>query len=208
MEDRMKDRTTAIILSAFLGGIGAHHFYLGDTKKGLLYLLFVWSMVPMILSVGDFIKFIKMSDEEFNLQYNSGLNPGLPGPNMPIAPGQPMPVAPGQVAPSIQVHNAPTMMPATMDTAQDEFLVYLRSNAQILQEVIERHKQKLNTISQTAASSFEQVQPNISQAPNTSGTADKIDVSCENCGHMYKGVSIKHMGRTVSCKKCQQTVTI
>ena len=204
----MKNKTTTIILSVCLGGAGAHHFYLGNTQKGILYLLFFWTGVPAILALIDFINYLKMSDEEFNLQYNSGLNPGLPGHYQPVVPGQSMPVAPGQIAPSIQVQNAPTMMPVTMDTAQDEFIVYLRSNAQILQEIIEQHKQKQNTISQTVASSFEQPQPNIPQTPDTPGGGDKIDVSCAHCGHIYKDVSIKHRGRTVSCKKCQQTVTI
>lgn len=196
----MKEKTTAIILSIFLGGIGAHHFYLGDTKKGILYLVFCWTFIPGLLAIVDLIHYIKMSDEEFNLQYNSGLKPGLPG--------QPMPVSPGQVAPAIQIQNAPAMMPATVDTAQDEFIIYLKSNAQFLQEIIEQHKQKQHTISQTAASSFDQPQPNIPPVAGTFQVADKIDVACANCGHTYTGISIKHKGRTVSCKKCQQAVTI
>ena len=211
----MKDKTTAILLSIFLGGIGAHHFYLGDSKKGILYLVFCWTMVPGILAIVDLVKFIKMSDEEFNLHYNSGLNPSLLGQPMQAVPGQPMQAVPGQpmqaaplVAPSVQVQNAPAMMPATIEEAQDEFLVYLKSNAQFLQEIIEQHKQKQNTISQAEAASFDQPQPNIPPVAGISQVADKIDVSCTNCGHTYTGISIKYKGRTVSCKKCQQAVTI
>jgi TM2 domain-containing membrane protein YozV len=211
----MKDKTTAILLSIFLGGIGAHHFYLGDSKKGILYLVFCWTMVPGILAIVDLVKFIKMSDEEFNLQYNSGVNPGLTGQPMPGFPGQPMapagqPVlaAPAQVAPSVQVQNAPAMMPVSIEAAQDEFIGYLKSNAQFLQEIIEQHKQKQNTISQAAASSFDQPQPVIQPADSAPQEVDKIDVSCAHCGHAYTGISIKHKGRTVSCKKCQQSVTI
>lgn len=195
----MKSKVTAIILSVCLGGIGAHHFYLGNPSKGILYLLFFWTGIPCILSIVDFIKLLKMSDEDFNLQYNSGFNPGLPGQNTPISPGQ--------VAQSIQVQNHPSMIPTTVDVAQDEFIVYLKSNAQILQEIIELHKQNQNAISQTAASSFEQPQPNI-QAPDTVHVSDKIDVSCGHCGQLYKNISVKNKGRTVPCKKCQQTVTI
>ena len=35
-----KNRTTAALLALLLGGIGAHKFYLGETGKGLIYLLF------------------------------------------------------------------------------------------------------------------------------------------------------------------------
>ena len=35
----MKNKTTAGLLALFLGGCGAHHFYLGNNKKGLTYLL-------------------------------------------------------------------------------------------------------------------------------------------------------------------------
>ena len=34
----MKKRTTAILLCLFLGGFGAHRFYLGETGKGILYI--------------------------------------------------------------------------------------------------------------------------------------------------------------------------
>lgn len=45
-----KDTTTGTLLSLFLGGFGAHRFYLGD-KWGLLYLLFIWTMVPSVMGI-------------------------------------------------------------------------------------------------------------------------------------------------------------
>ena len=45
-----KDTTTGTLLSLFLGGFGAHRFYLGD-KWGLLYLLFIWTMVPSVIGI-------------------------------------------------------------------------------------------------------------------------------------------------------------
>lgn len=42
---------TYFLLACFLGGIGAHHFYSGNTGKGFLYLLFCWTMIPVLLSL-------------------------------------------------------------------------------------------------------------------------------------------------------------
>lgn len=35
----MKSKTTATLLAFFLGGLGAHKFYLGQTGQGILFLL-------------------------------------------------------------------------------------------------------------------------------------------------------------------------
>lgn len=35
-----KSKATAAILAIFLGGLGVHHFYLGKTELGILYLIF------------------------------------------------------------------------------------------------------------------------------------------------------------------------
>jgi TM2 domain-containing membrane protein YozV len=46
-----KNPTTATMLALFLGGLGAHKFYLGKTGFGLLYALFCWTLIPSILGV-------------------------------------------------------------------------------------------------------------------------------------------------------------
>ena len=43
------------LLAIFLGGIGVHKFYAGKTGAGICYLLFCWTLIPLILSVIDFI---------------------------------------------------------------------------------------------------------------------------------------------------------
>ena len=48
---RRKDITPAVLLALFLGGIGAHHFYLGNTLVGVLFLLFCWTFIPLIISI-------------------------------------------------------------------------------------------------------------------------------------------------------------
>ena len=44
-----------ILLALILGGIGAHKFYAGKWIVGLLYLVFVWTYVPVVLSLIDVV---------------------------------------------------------------------------------------------------------------------------------------------------------
>ncbi|MEI0531565.1 TM2 domain-containing protein [Brachyspira pilosicoli] len=69
----MKKRAYAIIYSALsimLGGIGIQKFYLGQTKRGVLHVLFFWTFIPTILCVIDLLKFTFMTEEEFDDKYN------------------------------------------------------------------------------------------------------------------------------------------
>lgn len=44
-----------ILLALFLGGIGAHDFYVGKTFKGIIKLLFVWTGIPSIVALFNII---------------------------------------------------------------------------------------------------------------------------------------------------------
>ncbi|WP_297207144.1 NINE protein [uncultured Brachyspira sp.] len=69
----MKKRIYAILLSALsllFAGVGIQKFYLGQVKRGVLYVLFFWTFIPYLLCVIDLLRFVFMSDEEFNLKYN------------------------------------------------------------------------------------------------------------------------------------------
>lgn len=69
----MKKRAYAIVYSALsimLGGIGIQKFYLGQTKIGILHVLFFWTFIPTILCVIDLLKFTFMTEEEFDEKYN------------------------------------------------------------------------------------------------------------------------------------------
>jgi len=66
----MKNKLTATVLALFLGGIGFHHFYLGQTKRGLIYLIFCWTLLPTLFALYDFLVFLFMSEDTFNRKYN------------------------------------------------------------------------------------------------------------------------------------------
>ncbi|MFN5855387.1 MAG: NINE protein [Pseudanabaenaceae cyanobacterium] len=74
-----KSRTTAALWCFFLGGFGAHKFYLNQNNVGLVYLLctlfLFWTIIsPIIIGLVCLVEFIQlliMSDNEFNEKYNS-----------------------------------------------------------------------------------------------------------------------------------------
>lgn len=79
----MKNKTTAGLLALFLGGCGAHHFYLGNNKKGLTCLLvsfLLFGVGPIVIgikSIIDAISYFSMSEQDFeelcqNIQSASG----------------------------------------------------------------------------------------------------------------------------------------
>ncbi len=64
-----KSRMVAALLAFFLGGLGAHHFYLGNVALGLVYLLFFWTFIPAVVAFIEMIVFLTMSDQAFQKKY-------------------------------------------------------------------------------------------------------------------------------------------
>jgi TM2 domain containing protein+B7201 len=62
-------KLAAILFAFFLGGIGAHKFYVGETILGIFYLLFCFTPFPYLLGVIDAILFIGMTNDEFKNKY-------------------------------------------------------------------------------------------------------------------------------------------
>ncbi len=68
-----KSQTTAAMLSAFLGGLGIHRFYLGPTWTGVLYLLFFWTGIPLFLAFGETLLIAGSRQQRWAKKYNKGV---------------------------------------------------------------------------------------------------------------------------------------
>ncbi len=64
-------RVTAAILGILIGGLGVHHFYLGNTLRGLIYILLCWTLIPAIVGLIEGIIYLTMSDADFDAKYCS-----------------------------------------------------------------------------------------------------------------------------------------
>lgn len=70
--DSNSDQTTAGILAILLGGIGAHKFYQGRTKLGILYLCFCWTFIPAVIALIEGILILVADEEEYERKYADG----------------------------------------------------------------------------------------------------------------------------------------
>ncbi len=63
-------RAVAIVLAATLGVFGLHHLYLGDRRRAVKHLAFVWTIVPPVaLGIRDAVRLVLMDQAEFERQY-------------------------------------------------------------------------------------------------------------------------------------------
>lgn len=65
----IKNKLVAGILAILLGGLGVHKFYLGQTGKGIVYLLLCWTYIPGILGFIEGIIILCSNDENFQIKY-------------------------------------------------------------------------------------------------------------------------------------------
>ena len=61
-----KSKAAATLWAIFLGGFGAHKFYMGSWGWGIVYLLTCWLYVPFIVAFIEWIRYILMTDNEFS----------------------------------------------------------------------------------------------------------------------------------------------
>ena len=69
----IKSQTVAVLLTAFLGGLGVHRFYLAKPVSGLVYLLFSWTGVPGMIALIEVFFMIFMSQDAWARKYNLGV---------------------------------------------------------------------------------------------------------------------------------------
>lgn len=70
------NKATLLLLTLFLGGIGAHKFYIKKNGQGLLYLIFCWTWIPAIIALIEFFIFALADREELQKKYPEGAGGG------------------------------------------------------------------------------------------------------------------------------------
>jgi TM2 domain-containing membrane protein YozV len=61
-----KSPTTGVLLALFLGGVGAHRFYLRQVGVGVIYVLLCWTFIPAIVGLIECF-FMGARVDEWNL---------------------------------------------------------------------------------------------------------------------------------------------
>ncbi|MDD2483139.1 MAG: TM2 domain-containing protein [Candidatus Shapirobacteria bacterium] len=69
-----KNKLVAALLAFFLGTFGIHKFYMGETGKGIFYLLFCWTGIPTILGVIECIDYLLISNKQFQSRCKYKIN--------------------------------------------------------------------------------------------------------------------------------------
>ena len=65
-KERKKDLTVAQMLCFFLGGAGAHRFYLGEYQTGFIYVLFILTFIPAIVAFFELFTTLKPRVARYN----------------------------------------------------------------------------------------------------------------------------------------------
>ncbi|MFT5644228.1 MAG: TM2 domain-containing membrane protein YozV [Janthinobacterium sp.] len=63
-----KSKAAATLWAIFLGGFGAHKFYMGSWGWGVVYLLTCWLYIPFIAALIEWIRYVLMTDNEFAIK--------------------------------------------------------------------------------------------------------------------------------------------
>jgi TM2 domain-containing membrane protein YozV len=63
-------KAALLLLTFFLGGIGAHKFYTGKNWQGFFYILFCWTGIPGLIALIEFIIYAFTSSEKLQEKYS------------------------------------------------------------------------------------------------------------------------------------------
>jgi TM2 domain-containing membrane protein YozV len=72
-----KDKMIAGILAILLGGLGIHHFYLGNTTIGIVYIVLACVGISPILGLVDGIIYLTKPDDQFQRNYHNWFCSGV-----------------------------------------------------------------------------------------------------------------------------------
>lgn len=66
---KVVNKVVYVLIMLFLGGFGCHKFYVGRKTTGILYLIFVWTLIPAFLATIEFwyTIFCKKADSNGNI---------------------------------------------------------------------------------------------------------------------------------------------
>ena len=65
----LRSKLAAALLAFFLGGIGAHKFYMGQIGTGILFLLFCWTGIPEVIGILQGISYLVSTDANFMIRH-------------------------------------------------------------------------------------------------------------------------------------------
>lgn len=67
-------KAALLLFTFFLGGFGAHKFYVGKNWQGLFYLLFCWTGIPGLISLVEFLVYAFTPSEKLQQKYTASGN--------------------------------------------------------------------------------------------------------------------------------------
>jgi TM2 domain-containing membrane protein YozV/Tfp pilus assembly protein PilE len=68
---RQVSKAILLLLTFFLGCIGAHKFYLGKYWQGALYLIFFWTVIPSLVALVELLIYVFTGSERLNEKYSA-----------------------------------------------------------------------------------------------------------------------------------------
>lgn len=72
---RWVSKSALLLLTFFLGGLGAHKFYLGQWVQGIFFLLFFLTGIPALVALIEFVIYAFSSSERLNRGYSARFPP-------------------------------------------------------------------------------------------------------------------------------------
>lgn len=64
-----RSKLAAALLALFLGGLGIHKFYLGESGQGIIYLLLCWTLIPVFFGFLECLYYLSMTDQDFEKKF-------------------------------------------------------------------------------------------------------------------------------------------
>lgn len=65
-----RSKDVATVLAMLFGGLGIHHFYLGNPAFGIVYLLSCWTLIPVVVGFVEGLVYLSMSGAAFDRKFN------------------------------------------------------------------------------------------------------------------------------------------